>query len=186
MKFTIQYVIILLCACYSRNFAQSFTLGSHEFIDSTANLSHLYNGYDCVGKSESPSLFWQNPPKKTKSFAITLKDLNYPSNNNGWWHWIAYDIPKGKRQVPHDYGLVDVSNKRRMYGKQHISDFGTPGYGGPCPPHGNVPHHYIITLYAIDTKSLFLDTDEDIKVTLSCIEKHTLARATLRFYAKRN
>ena len=73
-----------------------------------------------------------------------------------------------------------------MYGKQHISDFGTPGYGGPCPPHGNVPHHYIITLYAIDTKSLFLDTDEDIKVTLSCIEKHTLARATLRFYAKRN
>jgi Raf kinase inhibitor-like YbhB/YbcL family protein len=166
--------------------AQSFILGSKEFIDSAANLSHLYNGYDCIGYSESPVLFWKNPPKGTKSFGITIKDLDFPSDNNGWWHWIVYDIPKSKRSVPHDFGNVISETDPPKGGQQHESDFGTLGYGGPCPPHGNIKHRYMITLYALDEKTMGLNPRENLNVTLQHLEEHTLGKATLKFYAFRN
>ena len=34
------------------------------------------------------------------------------------------------------------------------TDFGTDGYGGPCPPQGDKPHHYIFTVYAVDEDKL--------------------------------
>jgi phosphatidylethanolamine-binding protein (PEBP) family uncharacterized protein len=30
------------------------------------------------------------------------------------------------------------------------NDFGEPGYGGPCPPPGSGPHHYDITVWALN------------------------------------
>jgi len=35
-----------------------------------------------------------------------------------------------------------------------VTDFGTPGYGGPCPPKGARPHHYHFTLYALKIEKL--------------------------------
>ncbi|HMD58843.1 MAG TPA: YbhB/YbcL family Raf kinase inhibitor-like protein, partial [Steroidobacteraceae bacterium] len=37
---------------------------------------------------------------------------------------------------------------------QGPTDFGTPGYGGPCPPAGDKPHHYQFTVYALKTDKL--------------------------------
>jgi hypothetical protein len=31
---------------------------------------------------------------------------------------------------------------------------GNGNYGGPCPPAGDAPHHYIFTLYALDVPQL--------------------------------
>ena len=39
---------------------------------------------------------------------------------------------------------------------QSRTDFGTPGYGGPCPPPGK-PHHYQFTVYALKIDKLPLD-----------------------------
>jgi Raf kinase inhibitor-like YbhB/YbcL family protein len=36
---------------------------------------------------------------------------------------------------------------------QGPTDFGTPGYGGPCPPPGK-PHHYHFRLYALKVAKL--------------------------------
>jgi len=30
-----------------------------------------------------------------------------------------------------------------------MTDFGQPGYSGPCPPQGHKPHRYIITVFAL-------------------------------------
>lgn len=37
---------------------------------------------------------------------------------------------------------------------QSRADFGTGGYGGLCPPPGDKPHHYRITVFAVDVDKL--------------------------------
>jgi Raf kinase inhibitor-like YbhB/YbcL family protein len=32
---------------------------------------------------------------------------------------------------------------------QTRTDFGGPGYGGPCPPPGDHPHRYLFTVFAV-------------------------------------
>ena len=32
------------------------------------------------------------------------------------------------------------------------TDFGGPGYGGPCPPEGDHPHRYPFTVHACNSK----------------------------------
>ena len=45
---------------------------------------------------------------------------------------------------------------------QAVTDFGKKGYGGPCPPVGDHPHHYIFTLYALKT------ANRDSRESVSC------------------
>ena len=42
---------------------------------------------------------------------------------------------------------------------QSKTDFGKPGYGGPCPPKGDKPHRYIFTVYALKVDQI--DADEN-------------------------
>ena len=42
---------------------------------------------------------------------------------------------------------------------QSRTDFGKPGYGGPCPPQGDKPHRYIFTVYALKVEKLDLDAN---------------------------
>ena len=37
---------------------------------------------------------------------------------------------------------------------QTRTDFGAPGYGGPCPPLGDHPHRYLFTVFAVGADSL--------------------------------
>jgi hypothetical protein len=37
---------------------------------------------------------------------------------------------------------------------QTRTDFGVPGYGGPCPPEGDHPHRYLFTVFAVKTDKL--------------------------------
>lgn len=40
---------------------------------------------------------------------------------------------------------------------QGRTDFGSPVFGGACPPDGAPPHRYIFTVYALPMESLPLD-----------------------------
>jgi Raf kinase inhibitor-like YbhB/YbcL family protein len=42
---------------------------------------------------------------------------------------------------------------------QSRTDFGSFGYGGPCPPQGDRPHRYIFTVYAL--KVAKIDADQN-------------------------
>jgi len=44
------------------------------------------------------------------------------------------------------------------------SDFGKPGYGGPCPPKGDKPHRYIFTVYALKVDKI--DADENASAAM--------------------
>jgi phosphatidylethanolamine-binding protein (PEBP) family uncharacterized protein len=37
---------------------------------------------------------------------------------------------------------------------QTRTDFGAPGYGGPCPPAGDHPHRYVFTVFAVGVDQL--------------------------------
>jgi phosphatidylethanolamine-binding protein (PEBP) family uncharacterized protein len=67
----------------------------------------------------------------------------------------------------------DVSGIRE--GQSHM---GSNGFGGPCPPPGDAPHHYEFTLYALD-QSIDLEPGATIEELRSAIDGHVRATATL-------
>jgi Raf kinase inhibitor-like YbhB/YbcL family protein len=96
-------------------------------------------GSGCSGKNLAPTLFWYNVPAGTKSFAFTITDVDAPVAN-GFHHWIVYNIP---RQV-----TILLGHGSNPF-SEGTNDYGTVGYGGPCPPPDGQIHHYIFTVYAL-------------------------------------
>ena len=113
-------------------------------------LSHVYNGMGCSGQNISPALQWYNPPAGTKSYAVTAYDPDAPTGS-GWWHWGMYNIPAGTTALPAGAGNGRNAPRGSAQGQ---TDFGTKGYGGPCPPVGDRPHHYQFTVFALKVDRL--------------------------------
>jgi len=113
-------------------------------------LSHVYNGMGCSGQNISPALQWYNPPAGTRSYAVTAYDPDAPTGS-GWWHWVMYNIPAGTTGLPAGAGNGRNAPRGSAQGQ---TDFGTKGYGGPCPPAGDRPHHYQFTVFALKVDRL--------------------------------
>jgi Raf kinase inhibitor-like YbhB/YbcL family protein len=113
-------------------------------------LAHVYNGMGCTGQNTSPAVKWLNAPVGTKSFAVTMYDPDAPTGS-GWWHWVMYNIPASSTELAAGAG----NNRNAPSGStEGMTDFGTKGYGGPCPPTGDKPHHYHITVFALKVDKL--------------------------------
>jgi Raf kinase inhibitor-like YbhB/YbcL family protein len=118
--------------------------------------AQVFNAFGCSGHNVSPALSWSNAPAGTKSFALLVHDPDAPTGS-GWWHWVVYNIPASTTSLPADAG--DPKKNLIPGGAvQGRTDFGTPGYGGPCPPPGK-PHHYHFRLYALKVPKLDLPAD---------------------------
>jgi len=100
--------------------------------------------FTCDGEDKSPALAWTTPPAAAKSLAVTVTDPDAPGGT--YTHWVVYNLPANINGLP-----VGVPKQGQLAhgGRQGKSDFGRVGYGGPCPPAGNL-HRYIFTLYALD------------------------------------
>jgi Raf kinase inhibitor-like YbhB/YbcL family protein len=137
----------------------------------------VFSSFGCTGKNVSPALNWSGAPKGTKSFALSVYDPDAPTGS-GFWHWVVFNIPADVTSLPKGAGdpKSDAAPKGAV---QSRTDFGTPGYGGPCPPKGDKPHHYQFTIFALDTDKL--DTDENSSPAFVGfnVHFHTLAKATL-------
>ena len=138
--------------------AGTFTLESAEVKPgATIAAAQLYKGFGCDGANVSPSLAWKNAPAGTKSFGVTVYDPDAPTGS-GWWHWIVFNIPADVTSLPAGVGNP-ASGQTPKGAVQSKSDFGKPGYGGPCPPQGDKPHRYIFTLWALKTDKLSVDAN---------------------------
>lgn len=113
-------------------------------------LTYVFNGMGCSGQNISPAIQWANPPEGTKSFAVTMYDPDAPTGS-GWWHWVMYNIPASMTGLAAGVGSGRNAPRGSLQGG---TDFGTRGYGGPCPPVGDKPHHYHITVFALKTEKL--------------------------------
>jgi Raf kinase inhibitor-like YbhB/YbcL family protein len=118
--------------------------------------AQVYKGFGCSGGNSSPALSWSHPPAGTQSFALLVHDPDAPTGS-GWWHWIVYNIPASTTSLP--AGAGEAQKGLLPAGAvQARTDFGTSGYGGPCPPPGK-PHHYYFRLYALKVPKLELPAD---------------------------
>ena len=136
----------------------------------------VLNGFGCAGGNVSPGLKWSDAPAGTKSFALTLYDPDAPTGS-GWWHWVVYNIPAGVSSLP--AGAGDPQKNLLPAGAvQGRTDFGTSGYGGPCPPPGK-PHRYVITLTALDIDKLPVPDDASGALVGFNVGAHSLAKGMI-------
>lgn len=128
--------------------------------------------YSCEGKNINPPLSISNVPEATRSLVLIVTDPDAPSGN--FTHWLVWNISP-LTTVIEEGALPDEV----VEGK---NDFGTFGWGGPCPPSGM--HRYEFQLYALDTLIQLPQTSNKTDV-LSHISGLVLEEATLTgLYAK--
>lgn len=157
--------------------AADFTVTSPDFLTDRAIAPvHVYKGFGCEGGNLSPTLSWSGAPEGTKSYAVTVYDPDAPTGS-GWWHWVVYNLPATTATLPQ--GASSIPNGLPKEAVQGHTDYGTVGYGGPCPPQGDKPHHYITTVYALNVEKLDLPVDATAALIGFNLNANALAKATL-------
>lgn len=159
---------------------RNFTLKSRT-LQGQGTMRMMYNGMNCTGENVSPQLYWEDAPEKTKSFAVTIYDSKAPTSS-GWWHWVVFNIPANVYELKEGAGDIskDIAPKNAIQSK---TDFGTNGYGGPCPPVDDPAHPYMVTVYALDIDDLGLDKNAGPAMVSFILEQHTIKKSSLVFYA---
>lgn len=169
--------IILAVMALSSAGAQAFGLASAEVKPGgTIASAQVYDKFGCTGSNVSPSLTWKNPPPGTHSFAVTVYDPDAPTGS-GWWHWVVFDLPADTTSLPAGAGDV-AAGKLPAGAVQSRTDFGTRGYGGPCPPKGDKPHHYVFTVYALKTDKLGVDANASGAMVGFALHANKIGKAT--------
>jgi Raf kinase inhibitor-like YbhB/YbcL family protein len=140
--------------------------------------SHLFNQYGCTGQNRSPALQWHGTPSGTKSFAITMFDLDEHGTPSGWWHWVVYDIPASATQLPENAG-IERSTSLPAGAVQGRTDMAQDAYHGPCPGKGERPHRYLITVYALSVDKLPVPPESGGAMVAWVARDYLLAKATL-------
>ncbi len=165
----------------------SFTITSSSFKDGDyLKPDHILSadfGFGCAGGNQSPQLAWSGAPAGTKSFAVTCYDPDAPTGS-GFWHWLVVNIPPNVTELALGAGNPK-SPKLPAGALQTRTDFGAPGYGGPCPPPGDHPHRYLFTVFAVSQDKLQVTADTSAAVIGFQLNFNTLAKAAIMGLYKR-
>lgn len=122
----------------------------------------------CDGADVSPPLAFGAVPAHTASLALLLRDAD--AAHGTFTHWLVWNADPHTTRLSageHPPGATEGRN-----------DFGKTGYGGPCPPRGDRPHRYVLTVYAADRR-LPPAAGASPAVVLRALSGHTLALGTL-------
>jgi len=138
------------------------------------NGHNIPSRYTCDGKGISPHISWGEVPSGAASIALIMDDPDAPTGV--FVHWVVYNIPADKRELPEAFLKKDKMNDGTCQG---VSDFGRAGIGywGPCPPHG-IFHHYYFKVYVLDTK-LDLAPQASKKQLEDAMNGHILAKGEM-------
>lgn len=151
---------------------ERFTLSSPGLADNgPLDSRHAASAQDCGGKNVSLPLAWSNAPSQTKSFAVTIYDPD-GARGLGIVHWVLYAIPAATTALgeggPPPAGSIGGINRT-----------GKDGYYGPCPPHGDAPHHYVVQAYALDLAANALPAGLDRDGLIAAMKGHVLATSSM-------
>lgn len=124
--------------------------------------------FSCEGERVSPPLAWKGAPRETAAFVLIVDDPDAPRGT--FTHWVLYNLPGDATYLEENIPQVPRLGNGALQGQ---NDFGGSGYGAPCPPDGDAPHHYRFTLYALDTK-LPLGAGATKKQVLDAMRTHVL------------
>ena len=170
-------VFLLMFWAESGCFAADFSIQSSSWRDGSVMKDiYVFNGFGCAGGNVSPQVSWSNVPQGTKSFAVTVYDPDAPTGS-GWWHWTVFNIPPGVTELKE--GAGSDPSQLPAGAVEGRTDFGKSQYGGACPPAGDKPHRYILTVYALKTDKISLDAGSSGALVGYYLNQNSLAKASL-------
>jgi Raf kinase inhibitor-like YbhB/YbcL family protein len=182
MRTTMAFLVSLCIALPA--YAASFTVSSPDVEkNGTIRNEQVFNSFGCSGGNLSPALTWKGAPAETKSFALMVYDPDAPTGS-GWWHWVLYNIPASTTGLPKGAGTAD-GNMLPAGAVQGNTDFGGPGYGGPCPPAGSKAHRYVFTIFALKTEKLELPPNATAAFVGFMVNANTIKKASFTAYYSR-
>jgi len=118
--------------------ARAFRLTSPDFQDNGPLPERsAYDKAGCHGLNTAPTLFWENIPTGTHSFALLMNDIDAPVSG-GFHHWVVYNIPATARTLE-DHASFE----------EGTTSMNTRAYFGPCP----LPPVSHITTFLLSTLS---------------------------------
>lgn len=156
--------------------ALAFEAQSPDLADGKVANDFVFSGFGCTGGNQSPAITWKDAPEGTKSFAVMVHDPDAPTGGAGWWHWVVYDIPATVSSL--DRGAGSEGGKLPEGAVQNATDFGVPGWGGPCPPEGDKAHRYNFTVYALGVEKLELPEGARASLVGFMVNGNALGKAT--------
>lgn len=176
--------VVIVAAMSDTGAASYFTLGSTSMQDG-ARIAARFAADDpkrpckpgsaeicpCPGQNVSPQLRWTNAPEGTKSFAILMYDID-GRFGEGVSHWVAYNI------APTVHELAEGDGTAGKHFTGGSGSRGNPNYLGPCPPRGDGPHHYSITVVALDLEPT-LAPGLTREAFLAAVKGHQLAASSV-------
>jgi len=133
--------------------------------------------FGCTGRNISPALQWRAAPAATRSLAVTVFDPDAPTAS-GWWHWIVIDIPASVTGLARNAGNP-AAHLTPAGSIQAQNDYGTVGWGGPCPPQATGTHRYVFTVYALDVGRLGVSPNASPARIAANIRAHAIDQASL-------
>jgi Raf kinase inhibitor-like YbhB/YbcL family protein len=179
-------VLLVLCLGSAATAAEPFVLTSSSLQDGAA-IPRKFAADDrsrtctplvkticpCPGQNVSPQLAWAHAPAGTRSFAILMFDVD------GQWglgvsHWVAYSIPANVTAL--------AEGEATRQSAKFVGGTGTRGgnlYVGPCPPAGDGPHHYSLTVMALDLAPGALKPGLTRDEFMAAVKGHALASSSI-------
>ena len=155
--------------------AVRFDVAGPQIRDGSFPASAWADAFGCSGANKQFTLDWHGAPAEAKSFAVTMFDPDAPTGS-GFWHWLVWDIPAGS---------TDLTGALPAGAVAGTDDAGVNGYLGPCPPAGDIAHHYEITVYALNVPSLDLPAATPAAVTVFTMSSHVIGYAEMTVDARR-
>ncbi|PRD34205.1 UNVERIFIED_CONTAM: ybcL [Trichonephila clavipes] len=137
------YPALLAASLITSTAEAGMVLTSDAMASGTLGMDQVFNGFGCTGGNISPDLAWRGAPEGTGAFVLLMHDPDAPTGS-GWWHWSVVNLPAETTALP-----AGASGHMPAGAIETATDFGTKGFGGACPPEGDAPHHYTVTLYAL-------------------------------------
>jgi Raf kinase inhibitor-like YbhB/YbcL family protein len=117
--------------------------------------------FTCDADNVNPQLDIGGVSQEAASLVLIIDD---PDASGGTWvHWTIWNIDPGTTSI--------LENSVPSGAVEGVTDFGIPGYGGPCPPSGI--HRYFFKLFALDT-TLDLDSSTSAADLEAAIQGHVL------------
>jgi Raf kinase inhibitor-like YbhB/YbcL family protein len=140
----------------------ALTLKSAAFSDGET----IPDRYTCDGDGTSPPLSWSGVPATARELALLVEDRDA----DRFVHWTVLGI------APDETAIADGSVPAGVV--ETDNSFGKRGWGAPCPPEGDEPHHYVFALYATDAR-LDLDQQAPPDEVRTQLAEHGVARGVL-------
>lgn len=144
-------------------------VSSSAFTDGGAiPVEHGGNTETCGGQNVSLPVAWSNLPATARSVAVLVLD---PDGAGGLSvsHWVVYNIDAARGQLK--AGEAQVTGPGFTVG---VNVAGGEAYRGMCPPVGDVPHHYALTVIASDLAPGALPAGLDRNALLAALKGHAL------------